>query len=216
MSYPSEEQHYIRMAEQLDNLDFPDVINIISLVKDGKYVILPHIRKIKSTLDTINPHNLCRCCRTEKLVLPNCTNLTDTVLVNLPYITSMTISAQSNLTGDIFRHLNYLKELQILSSSSDSPDTMIDSDSVKNLGNLEKLHVYNNLLTTDDFRFMKKLRVIVIDSNNPHLTGAILNYLKFSEICVINRVLYKYKSSDRNSAILKKIGGVDRIQIKGI
>jgi hypothetical protein len=205
--------HFIKLANQLDNLDFPEVIKIIELVEDGKYKILPWITKIYSPLPTINPHNLCRCCRTEILNLPVCINLSDQMLINLPYIKSLTICSSNNLTPQIFRHLNYLEKLQILSHQTDKPDTLINEDSVNHLPNLQYLHVMNNIVTDDSLRLLKNLRVLVIDSTNPLLTPNVVNHLPRIELCIINRILYKYVNSKTNLEIIKKIGKCNKITV---
>lgn len=204
---------YIKMAEQLDALDFPDVVKMVDLIRDGRYNVLPYLTKVKSTMKSVNPHTLCRCCRLERLNLPNCTNLTNNILVNLPYITSLTINSVTGLTGDIFYHLSYLRELQILSDTYAQPDTLLNNTTVKYLQDLQYLHLYNNILVNEDFRLLKKLKVIVIETNNPELTPEILNFLPHIEICIINKVLYKFISSDKNRTIIKKIGKLDKIHI---
>lgn len=210
------ESHYKKLAEQLDNLEFPEVVKIVEKIEDGKYEVLPWIKRVCSSLETVNPYNLCRCCRTEKLILPQCVNINDNVLVNLPYIKSLTICSQNELTGDVFYHLNYLRELQILSHSLDRPDELLTNSSVKHLKELQYLHVFNNTLTDEDFHHMKQLKVIVIDSENPRLTPNILNHLPNAEVCIINKVLYKYKDSTRNNTIIKRIGKLAKIKIYAI
>lgn len=216
MNDPNErgESHYILMAKQLDNIEFPDVIKIVDMVNDGRYTILPYLTHVKSVLPTINPHNLCRCCRVEQLYLPNCLDLSNKTLVNLPYITKLTISSNSCVTGDVFYHLNNLTELQIIYHTT--PETIINHDTVKYLKGLECLYTTNNVLVNDDLRFVRNLRILVIDSINPGLTPAILNFLSKMEICIINGVLYKYVESARNNRIIKKIGKLSKIQIYSI
>jgi len=207
------ESYHINLAKQLDKLDFPDVINLISKIDDGKYTVLPWINRIRSLLFTVNPYNLCRCCRTETLILPYCTNISNNTLVNLPYITSLTICSKNLLTSDIFCHLNYLKKLQILSHDRNIPDTLLDNSSVKHLKELRNIHVYNNKLIDEDFHHMRQLRIIVIESTNPQMTPKILNYLPKSEICIINNILYKYTDSTENNIIIKRIGKLAKIKL---
>lgn len=207
---------YAKLAVHLDNLEFPEVIQIIKTIPDSKYNVLPHLTKVRSNLKTINPHNLCRCCRVETLILPYCTNLTDNVLVNLPYVRSLTVNSNSGLTEDIFHHLNYLEELQILSDYPEAADQILTSESVRQLSKLKYLHVYNNILTDNDIKQLKNLHVLVIDSTNPRLTPSVLNYLRHIEVCIINKILYKFISSVRNNTILKKIGKLRKIQIYAI
>jgi len=210
------ESHYKKMANQLNNLDFPEVIKLVEMIEDGKYEVLPWIKRVYSNLLTVNPHNLCRCCRTEKLILPQCANINNSTLVNLPYVKSLTINSINQLTGDVFYHLNYLKELQILSHRSDQPDELLDNKTVKHMKELQYLHVYNNILVDDDFHHMKELRVIVIDSDNPRLTPNILNHLPNAEVCIINKVLHKYTDSTRNNSIIKRIGKLVKIKIYAV
>ena len=207
------ESHYKNLATQLDKLEFPEIIKIIEQINDGKYEVLPWIKRVHSNLSSVNPYNLCRCCRTETLNLPYCVNLDNNMIVNLPYIKSLTINSENRLTGDIFYHLNYLEELQILSHRDDQPDKLLDHNSVKHLTGLKCLHIYNNILVDDDFQHLKNLRVVVINSDNPQLTPNILNYLHSVEICIINKVLYKYIDSTKNNAIIRRIGKLDRIRI---
>lgn len=203
------------LAKLLDTIEFPEVIKIIEKFNDGKYNILPFLTRVQSSSQTINPYNLTRCCRINTLILPNCKTLTDNVLMLLPYLESLTISSGSELTPDVFRHLNYLTKLQILSHYEDEPDTLLGLGSLENLTRLEMLHVRNSHLKDEHFFHLRNLKVLVLDGNT-HVTPAILNYLPKIEICILNKKLYKYISSTKNNAILKKIGKINRVKIYAV
>ena len=182
---------------------------------DGKYNILPFLSTVQSTLPLIDPYNLTRCCRITTLILPNCEMLTDNVLMLLPYIESLTIKSGNNLTSDVFRHLNYLTKLQILSHCEDEPDTLVNLESLVNLTRLEMLHLRNTNLKDEYFYHLRNLKVLVLEGNDI-VSPIILNYLPKVEICMINKKLYKYISSTKNNAILKKIGKINRVKIYAI
>jgi hypothetical protein len=206
---------YKVLARLLDTIEFPEVIKIIDRFDDGKYNILPFLTKVQSSSMTINPYNLTRCCRVTNLILPNCMALTDNVLMLLPYLESLTVRSGSGLTSDVFRHLNYLTKLQILSHHADEPDTLLSLDALENLSRLEMLHVRNGDLKDEHFYHLRNLKVLVLDGNM-NVTPAILNYLSKIEVCIINKKLYKYISSTKNNAILKKIGKINRVKIYAV
>lgn len=201
------------LAKLLDTIEFPEVIKIIEKFDDGKYTILPYLTRVQSSSITINPYNLTRCCQITTLILPNCQTLTDNVLMLLPYLESLTIRSGSPLTMDVFRHLNYLTKLQILSHSEDEPDTILCLEALEHLSRLEMLHVRNEILRDEHFYHLRNLKVLVLDG---HVTPVILNYLPKIEICILNKKLYKYISSTKNNAILKKIGKINRVKIYAV
>jgi hypothetical protein len=208
-------ESYEIMAKLLDAIEFPEVIKIIGKFKDGKYNILPFLSRVQSESLNINPYNLTRCCRINTLILPNCTTITDNVLMLLPYLESLTIRSGNKLSPDVFRHLNYLTKLQILSHQEDEPDTLLDLSSLENLTRLEMLHVRNDLLKNENFYHLRNLKVLVLDGNR-EVSPAILNYLPKIEVCMLNKKLHKYISSVKNNAILKKIGRVNRVKIYAV
>lgn len=203
------------LARLLDTIEFPEVIKIIEKFEDGKYTILPFLTRVQSTSTTINPYNLTRCCRIKTLILPYCNTITDNVLMLLPYLESLTIRAGCPLTGDVFRHMNYLTKLQILSHSEDEPDTLLGLDTLENLTRLEMLHIRNANLKDEHFYHLRNLKVLVLEGN-PNVTPAILNYLPKIEVCILNKKLYKYISSTKNNSILKRIGKVNRVKIYAV
>jgi hypothetical protein len=206
---------YEVLAKLLDTIEFNDVIKIISNFEDGKYTIMPHITKIYYKGDTVDPYNLTKCCRTKTLALPNCQTLTDNVLMLLPYLESLTIRSGCPLTPDVFRHLNYLTKLQILSHSEKEPDTLVCLESLESLTKLEMLHIRNPSLRDEHFYHLRNLKVLVLEGNEC-VTPSILNFLPKIEICVINKKLYKYVSSTKNNEIIKKIGKLNRVKIYAI
>jgi len=208
----SKDTSYMVLAKLLDTVHFPDVIQITEKVEDGHYKILPYLTRVHSTLETISPFNLTKCCRVRTLILPNCRDLTDNVLMLLPYLESLTIPVGCTLTPDVFRHLNYLTRLQILSHTLEEYDTLICLEALTYLTNLEMLYVRNAELCNEHFYHLRNLKVLVLEGNNK-VTPNILNYLPKIEICIINRKLYKYISSSKNNEILKKIGKVARVKI---
>lgn len=214
MSANSEGESIKVLAKLLDTVEFPMVMKIVDQFENGRYDILPFITKIQSSLDTISPYNLTKCCRVQTLILPRCTNLSDNVLMMLPNLESLTIRTGTELTGEAFGHLNYLTKLQILSVDTEY-DTMLTPKIMAQLGKLEMLHVRNDLLNNDCFRHLSNLKVLIIDGTNK-VTPAILNYLPKIEVCIINKVLCKFISSTRNNAIIKKIGKLKRVRIYAI
>lgn len=217
MSVSQDGESYSIIAKLLDTIEFPDVIKVIETVHDGKYNILPYLTKVQSSMETINPYNLTRCCRIKTLILPNCKTISDNVLMLLPYLESLTIRSGSALTPDVFRHLNYLTKLQIISrdESESEKDTLVCLQSLEHLTQLEMLHVHNAKLRNEHFYHLRNLKVLVLDGN-PYVSPAILNYLPRIEICIINKKLYKYISSTKNNAILKKIGKINRVKIYAV
>lgn len=214
MSHKDGESYKV-LAQLLDTIEFHEVIKIIDKFDDGKYTILPFLTKVQSSLVTINPFNLTRCCRITTLILPNCMTLTDNILMLLPYLESLTIRSGSSLTADVFRHLNYLTKLQILSHHEDEPDTLLSLKALENLSRLEMLHVRNGNLKDEYFYHLRNLKVLVLDGNQ-YVTPAILNYLPKIEVCILNKKLYKYISSTKNNSILKKIGKINRVKIYAV
>ena len=201
-------------AKILNYLEFPEIINIINQFKYGHYTILPYVESVFSRLPTINPYNIARCCFLKRLSLPNISYINDNMLLMLPQLRSLTIKTGSDLTSDIFQSLPELKNLEILSPNTYEVDSIINSKSVKFLSNLEKLHVGNKYLRDDDMHHFKNLRILVI--NNSRLTPKVLNILPGLELCVINGILIKYKSSKENLKILKKLRGLREVKIYGI
>lgn len=214
MSHENGESYKV-LATLLDTIEFPEVIKIIEKFEDGKYSILPFLTRVQSTSETISPFNLTRCCRISTLILPNCQTLTDNVLMLLPYLESLTIRSGCPLSTDVFRHLNYLTKLQILSHCEDEPDTLVTLQSLEYLTRLEMLHVRNPVLKDEHFFHLRNLKVLILDGND-NVTPVILNYLPKIEICILNKKLYKYISSTKNNAILKKIGKVNRVKIYAV
>ena len=206
---------YEVLAKLLDTIEFNDVIKIVGNFEDGKYTIMPHITKIYYKGDTIDPYCLTKCCRTKNLIIPNCQTLTDNVLMLLPYLESLTIRAGCPLTPDVFRHLNYLTKLQILSHNDNEPDTLVCLESLESLTKLEMLHIRNPLLRDEHFYHLRNLKVLVLEGNE-YVTPSILNFLPKIEVCVINKKLYKYVSSTKNNEIIKKIGKLNRVKIYAI
>jgi hypothetical protein len=132
----------------------------------------------------------------------------------LPYLEAITMNQTDRISGECFKTLNWLTELQILSPSVCKPDTILNSKTIRDLKKLEMLHVMNNTLTDDDFYFMRNLRVLVIISDK--VTPRILNYLPNLELCIINKKLCKYISSAKNKQILKRIGRLASVKIYAI
>lgn len=211
----NDEESYEVLAKLLDTIQFPEVIKIIEKFNDGKYTILPYITKVQSDLISVNPFNLSRCCRVKTLILPMCTDLADNVLMMLPYLESLTIKAGCGLTSEVFKHLNYLTKLQILSHHENEYDNLITLDSLEHLDKLEMLHVRNEALCDEHFYHLRNLKVLVLDGNS-NVTPSIMNYLPHIEICVLNKKLYKFISSTKNNAIIKKIGKINRVKIYDI
>lgn len=203
------------LANLLDTIEFPEVIKIIEGIPDGKYNVLPYLTRVQTSMISINPFNLSRCCRIKTLILPHCTGLTDNVLMLLPYLESLTIQVDSGLTPDVFRHLGYLTKLQILSHCTDQYDTLINLESLTHLSKLEMLHVRNRDLRDEHFYHLRNLKVLVLDGNDC-VTPGILNYLPSIEVCLINGKLYRFISSTNNDAIIKKIGKIKQIKVYGI
>jgi len=201
------------LAKLLDTIEFPEVIKIVEKFNDGKYNILPFLSKVRSSSVTINPYNLTRCCRITVLVLPNCTTLSDSVLMLLPYLESLTIRSDSGLTSGVFRHLNYLSKLQILSHNE--PDKLLDLPAMESLTKLEMLYVRNEDLKDEYFYHMFNLKVLILEGNQ-NVTPGILNYIPQLEICLLNKKLYKYISSTKNNAILKRIGKINHVKLYAI
>jgi len=77
------------------------------------------------------------------------------------------------------------------------------------------LHLRNPVLKDEHFFHLRNLKVLILDGND-NVTPIILNYLPKIEICILNKKLYKYISSTKNNAILKKIGKVNRIKIYAV
>lgn len=213
---PDKDEPYKKLASRLDGVPFSDVIKIISKIEDGKYRVLPWIKHITSDREIIGLNDLCRCCRTETLSLPYCHNISDNLLVNLPYIKSLTINADNSigLNSDVFAHLGYLEELQIISNDYDHPDRLLTKNTVNRLEKIKYLHLYNNDLVDDDFHTMPNLLALVIESRNPALTPNIINFLGRLELCVINGVIYRYKNaSEKTAKILKQLSKVKKLKI---
>lgn len=209
------ESHFIKLARQLDTMEFQEVMKIISLIDNGQYTILPWLYKVCSRLDYINPYNLCRCSRLKVLSIPNCKTISNSTLINLPYIESLTISSVTNLKGDIFYHMNYLKHLQIISHTYSNPDKLLTKHTVKYLDKLKILHVYNNMLSEGDFCHLKSLEVLILETSNRGITPKIMDLMPRLELCIINHTLYKFKETPRNEKIVKKIGKITKIRILG-
>jgi hypothetical protein len=203
------------LAKLLDTIEFPEVIKIVEKFTDGKYNILPYLTKVSSSSATINPYNLTRCCRITVLVLPNCSTLTDNILMLLPYLESLTIKSGSGLTADVFRHLNYLSKLQILSHHDSEPDRLLTLPAMESLSKLEMLYVRNEGLRDEYFYHLINLKVLILDGNDC-VTPGILNYIPQLEICLLNKKLYKYISSTRNNAIVKRIGKINHVKLYAI
>jgi hypothetical protein len=201
------------LARQLETLDFDTLIKVIDVIPNGKLEIFPYIHEIHSLQSSINNNDLKYCCRLKRLKLPNC-SITDSVLMLMPHLEALTIKQSPTMTGEYFKTLSSLVELQILSTSADEPDTTLDTYTIKDLNKLEMLHVMNHNLCDDDFYFLRSLRILIIISNK--VTPKILNYLPNLELCIINKKLYKYVSSIRNKQILKKIGKLDTVRIYAI
>lgn len=200
-----------RLADTLNVMEFSDVIDIVSKVEDGKYTVLPWLTRVSSGLESVNPYNLSKCCRTETLILPRCLNLSARTLIGLPYITSLTVNSRCNLSSSVFLHLSRLKELQIISDSPDYPDTMLNTESVMSLSGLEYLHVYNNNLVDSDFKNLRSLKGVVIDSSC--LTPHIINITSL-ELCIINGVIYKYNpASVKGADIIRRLGQFRKLKI---
>ena len=203
------------LAKLLDTIEFPEVIRIVEKFSDGKYNILPFLTRVRSSSITINPYNLTRCCRITVLVLPNCSTLSDNILMLLPYLESLTIKSGSGLTSGVFRHLNYLSKLQILSHSDSEPDDLLTLPAMESLTKLEMLYVRNEDLKDEYFYHLLNLKVLVLDGNK-YVTPGLLNYVPKLEIFLLNKKLYKYISSTRNNAILKRIGKVNQVKLYAI
>lgn len=199
------------LASMLNDKDFPTVMKIVEKYKDGVYTILPYLTKIQSPLETINPYNLTKCCRTKTLILPNCNIINDNMLMMLPQLESLTVKAGSLLTGDPFSCSSSLKTLQIISHNKTNCDTLLTPENIRLFSNLEMLHVMNTMLTDECFRWLPNLRILILEESP--VTPKILNYLKLLEICIVNKKLYKYVSSIKNKLILEKIGKLHKIQI---
>lgn len=208
-------ESYEVLAKLLDTIEFPEVMKIVEKFVDGKYTILPYIKQVQSQSDTVNPYNITRCCAAETLILPNCQTLTDNILMLMPYLKSLTIKSGCPLTPDVFRHLNYLTKLQIMSQSESEPDTLICLESLENLSQLEMLHLRNEKLRDEHFYHLRNLKVLVLDGNE-NVTPSILNFLPKIEVCILNKKLYKYIASTKNNAILKKIGKINRVKLYAI
>ena len=133
----------------------------------------------------------------------------------LPYLESLTVRSGSKLTPDVFRHLNYLTKLQILSHDENEPDILLGLNALENLTRLEMLHIRNADLRDEHFFHLRNLKVLVLDGN-VNVSPAILNYLPKIEVCILNKKLYKYISSTKNNAILKKIGKINRVKIYAV
>lgn len=210
MNDPDQETIYIQMAQRLDGLEFSTLLQMVQLISDGELKILPHISTVSSEQEYIFS-SMKLCCRARTLIIPRCCNVTNDIIITLPYLESLTINAINGLNEDIFDHLNLLKKLQIISNKIYTPDTLLTSRSVKYLRNIEHLHVYNNHITNEDIACMNKLKTLVLDGNL--VSGQVINFLPKLEFCVINSVLYKYTDSVENEKILKKLKCVKKIKI---
>lgn len=203
---------YRAMALQLQNLDFEVLVQAIELMENAELQLLPYVEHVVSEKMTDVDHRLLRlCCRATKVKFPACRNLTNADIVCLPYIESLTINAVNGLNNDIFRHLSYLKHLQILSQSEFEPDLLLDHRTMFYLQNLESLHVYTNTLVNEDFLPLKHLKILVLccsDEFKSTLNANLLNYLPQLELFVFNDVVYRFKATQENTAILKKLGTV--------
>lgn len=189
------------LAQKLETLDFETLITVIDYIPDGKLEVLPYVSEIHSHESSLNIQYLKCCVRLKKLRLPNC-HVPENILMLLPHLESLTIKQSTYMTGEYFKLLGTLVELQILSISPDEADTTLNSQTIKGLQKLEMLHVMNNILVDEDFYYLRKLRILILISDK--VTPKILNYLPNLELCIINKKLYKYVSSTRNKQILKK------------
>jgi hypothetical protein len=215
MSYEEDAKTYGILAKLLDTVEFSEVIRIVELFDNGRYNILPYLTKVRSSSPVINPYNLTRCCRITVLVLPNCNTLSDNILMLLPYLESLTIKSGSGLTPGVFRHLNYLSKLQILSHTDSEPDHLLTLPAMESLTKLEMLYVRNEDLKDEYFYHLLNLKVLILDGNQ-YVTPEILNYIPQLEICLLNKKLYKYISSTKNNAILKRIGKINHVKLYAV
>jgi len=199
------------LASVLDDRDFPTVMKIVDNYRNGTYTILPLLTKIRSNLECINPFSLTKCCRAKALILPNCNTINDNMIMMLPQLESLTIKAGSTLTGEPFTCSPMLKCLQIISHNKAHPDTLLKPTNIHCFRHLEMLHVMNPVLSDDDFKYLNKLQILILEESQ--VTPKVLNYLPALELCLINRVLYKYINSIRNKNILEKVGKIHKIQI---
>ena len=214
---PSEDDHlYVTMARQLSStVGFNQVLDLLTIVVDGRYRVLPHLTTVRSEDADIDPTALQLCVRTEKLVLPHCTTLQDSVLMHMPYVAHLTISSLSGLSSNALKHMPQLKDLQILSHTPYLPDTLLTNDVLPYLSeSLECLHLFTNQLRDEDFTQLKALRVLVIETSNCDvLTPRLVNNMPWLELFVFNRVLYKYVDVPRNQRVVRRLKDVQQIKI---
>lgn len=201
------------LAKQLETLDFETLIKVADTLPEAQLEVLPYITQTHSKKESIDIQQLRYCCRLRQLIFPNYP-VQDNVLMYLPHLEHLTIRQSSMMTGEYFKTLGSLIELQILSKSTTEPDTTLCTYTVKHMKKLEMLHVMNHILVDEDFHFLQNLRILILISDR--ITPRILNYLPKLELCIINKKLYKYVSSTRNKQILKRIGKLDTVKIYAI
>ena len=211
MNYPVGEAIYVEMASKLQEVEFPVLLQMISLIEDGSLRILPHVTRVKCSERFIDTAKLKLCSSLRTLIVPNCTNITNDVLMALPNIESLTINAINGLCGDVFQHCDHLRTLQIISDVAYNPDTLLDSKTVRYFRNLHHLNIYTNNLSTEDLKIMRNLKTLVIEGSN--LSPEIINFLPALEFCVINSTLYKYDDSEESKKKLRKLRQVKKIKI---
>ena len=198
-------------AKILDFLEFPDIVRIIKSFQYGEYQILPFISRVHTKLETINPYNLTKCCRTVKLNMNQSNYLNNSMLMMLPFLEQLTVLAGSKMTSEVFEYLPHLKMLQIL---GEKKETILNINSIRWIPNLEFLHISEPYLIDEHFSFMPKLKIVILE--NSIVTPRILNMLPDLEICMINGCLYKFESSVRNLKILQRMNRAIKVNIVAI
>lgn len=198
----------------LDFLEFPQIIEITSEYKYGYVTILPHVSHVYTPLPTINPFNLTKCCNVKSLCMPNCNQLTDNMLIMLPSLEKLVVKSGSQLTADSLQYLQNLKTFEVVHNNTYDMDNILTAKTIGYLPNLEELKINSDKLADDHFTLLPKLRILII--NDTAITPKILNVLHNIELCIINGVLVKYKSSIKNRNIVKKIRHIKEVHIYAV
>jgi hypothetical protein len=204
-------EEFVSLAKQLDKMKFSEVTKIVEHIKDGIYTVLPHLTRVYSCNENINPSTLSKCARAQTLVVPNCRNLNDHTLIMMPYIKTLIINARCGISCDVFMMLSRLERLEIISNNVDEVDILVNKISVDYLTNLRFLYLFSRIITDDDIIKLKQLRILVVTA--PMVTSSILSYLPHMELCIINNVIHRYVDNIYNRKIVKKLSKTNEIRI---
>lgn len=210
----TESSDHKRLAKLLEQVSLETAARIVAHIPEGRYAVLPFLTRVWSLQPTVDKLDLTMCSRVTVLILPNCINLTDNVLMMLPNLESLTIKVGNSLTSDAFKYLNYLTRLQILSHGDEveMEDTLLNFPVLRYLDKLEMLHVRSSSLRDEHFRLLPNLKVLILYGNKA-VSRAIIDFLPKLEILLLNGTLCKFVATANNNQIIRRIGRVDNVQI---